>query len=102
VVAFVQVIRYQTSKFDEMRKVGDEWAAAAGDGGAQHVYMCKDRDNSGQYFTLAFFDSYDAAMENSNLPQTQAFAQRMMGFADGPPTFYNLDVVEDREMGRRG
>lgn len=99
---FVQVIQYQTSQFDEMRKVGEEWDAAAGDQGPHHVYMCKDRDNAGQYLTLAFFDSFDAAMEYSNLPQTQAFAQRMMGFADGPPTYYNLDVVEDREMGRSG
>ncbi len=98
-VDFVQMIKYQTSKFDEMRKVGDEWEAAAAGGGARRVLMCKDHDNAGQYFTLAFFDSYDAAMENSQLPMTEEFAQRMMEFADGPPTFYNLDVVDDRAMG---
>jgi hypothetical protein len=95
----VQIIQFNTSKIDEMRKVGDEWEAAAGDSRtAQRVVMCQDRDNAGQYFTLAFFDSYDAAMENSNLPATQEFSQRMMGFADGPPTFYNLDVLDDRSM----
>ena len=34
-------------------------------------------------------------MENSKLPLTQEFSQRMMALADGPPTFHNLDVVED-------
>jgi hypothetical protein len=82
-----------------MRKVGDEWEAAAGDARtAQRVLTCKDRDNAGQYFTLALFDSYEAAMANSNLPVTQELSQKMMGLADGPPTFYNLDVLDDREM----
>jgi hypothetical protein len=99
-VAFVQIIQYRTSKIDEMRKVGDEWEAAARDSStAQRVIVAGDRDDAGQYFTLAFFDSYDAAMENSNDPMTQEFAGRMMGFADGPPTFYNLDVIDDRQMG---
>lgn len=99
-MAFVQIIQYRTSKIDEMRKVGDEWEAAVGGSGtAQRVLVCADRDNDGQYFTFAFFDSYDAAMENSNHPTTQEFATRMMGFADGPPTFFNLDVLDDRQMG---
>lgn len=96
-MGFVQIIQYQTSKIDEMRKVGDEWeAAAGGDRTAERVITCADRDNSGQYFTLAFFDSYEAAMQNSELPVTQELSQRMMGLADGPPTFYNLDVLDDR------
>src|SRR5262249_12588931 len=98
-VAFVQVIQYQTSKIDQMRKVGDEWEAAAGDGGtARRVLVCKDRDNAGQHFTFAFFDSYETAMKNSNDPITQEFAQKMMSLADGPPTFYNLDVLDDRQV----
>jgi hypothetical protein len=99
-MAFVQIIEYRTSKIDEMRKIGDEWeGAAAGDSTAQRVLVCADRDDTGRYFTLAFFDSYDAAMENSDNPTTQEFAGRMMSLADGPPTFYNLDVLDDRQLG---
>jgi hypothetical protein len=99
-VAFVQVIQYQTSKIDEMRKVGDEWEAAAGNTAtSRRVIVCKDRDNAGQYFTLAFFDSFESAMENSNLPKTQEMSQKMMSLADGPPTFYNLDILDDRKVG---
>jgi hypothetical protein len=37
-------------------------------------------------------------MQNSSLPETQQFSQEMMKFADGRPTFYNLDVVDDRSL----
>jgi hypothetical protein len=35
-------------------------------------------------------------MQNSDMAETQRFSQEMMKFADGPPTFYDLDVVDDR------
>ena len=96
-MGFVQVIEFRTSKIDEVRKVGDEWeAAAGGDSRARRRVMCEDRDNPGRYFNVVFFDSYDDAMENSTLPVTEKFSQKMMALADGPPTFYNLDVVDDR------
>lgn len=96
-MGFVQIIEFRTSKIDEMEKVGNEWEAAAGaERKAQRRILCRDRDNDGRYFNIVFFDSYDEAMENSNLPVTQEFSQKMMALADGAPTFYNLDVVEDR------
>jgi hypothetical protein len=100
-MGFVQVIQYRTSKIDEMRKVGDEWEASGGssDSTARRVVMGKDRDNEGQYFTFAFFDSYESAMKNSNDPKTQEFAQRMMSLGEGEPTFYNVDIIDDRSMG---
>ena len=33
-------------------------------------------------------------MENSNSPETQAFAAKMAELCDGPATFYNLDLLE--------
>ena len=96
-MAFVQIIEFRTSKLDEMQKIGDEWeAAAAGDRKVRRRVMCSDRDNQGRYLNIVFFDSYEDAMENSNLPVTSEYSQRMMALADGPPTFYNLDVVDDR------
>lgn len=96
-MGFVQIIEFRTSKFEEMERVGAEWeAAAGGDSKAQRRVLCKDRDNEGRYFNVVFFDSYESAMENSELPATQEFSQEMMALAEGEPTFYNLDVVEDR------
>ena len=98
-MAFVQIIEFRTSKFDEMKQLGDDWEAAAGDDRkARRRMLCQDRDDNGRYFNIVFFDSYEEAMENSNLPETSEFAQRMMALADGPPAFYNLDVVEDKEI----
>ena len=59
--------------------------------------LCEDRDDQGRYINVVFFDSYEAAMENSAMPETTALSKMMAEFADGPPTFYNLDIVDIRE-----
>jgi len=96
---FVQIIKFRSSRYDEMRALEQEWDAAARDRGTvRRVLNCQDRNDPGQYLTLAFFDSYESAMENSNDPTTQELSQRMAALADGPPTFYDLDIVEDRKF----
>lgn len=96
-MGFVQIIKFRTSNIDEMKRIGDEWeSAAAGESKARRRVLCRDRDSEGQYLNIVFFDSYEEAMENSNLPVTQEFSQKMMALADGDPTFYNLEVVEER------
>jgi hypothetical protein len=96
-MAFVQIIEFRTSKVAEMQAVADEWERATeGKRTARQRVLCQDRDNPGRYFNVVFFDSYEDAMENSALPETDAFSTKMMGFADGPPTFYNLDVLDDK------
>jgi len=99
-MGFVQIIVFETSRFDEMQQIGREWeAAAAGDSRARRRVLCQDRDNPGRYLNIVFFDSYEEAMENSALPQTTEFSQKMMALADGQPIFHNLDVVEDVSAG---
>ena len=101
-MVFVQIIEFRTSKFDEMQQLGNEWEAAAGDDSkARRRVLCRDRNDDSRYFNIVFFDSYDEAMENSNNPVTQEFAGKLMALADGAPTFYDLDVVEDRYMSDR-
>lgn len=95
-MGFVQVIDFRTSKIDETRKTGDEWEAAAGDDSrARRRVLCEDRDHPGRFVNIVFFDSYESAMENSNLPVTQEFSQKMMALTDGEPTFSNLDILDD-------
>ena len=97
-MAFVQIIEFRTTKIAEMRTVGDEWEKATeGKRKAGRRVLCQDRDNPERYFNVVFFDSYEDAMENSALPETDSFSTKMMSFADGAPSFYNLDVVEDRQ-----
>ena len=51
---------------------------------------------TGPILNILFFNSYEEAMQNSSLPETDTFSKKMMGLADGSPTFYNLDVEDDR------
>ena len=97
-MGFVQIIEFSTSKPDEMKQLADEWeAAAAGQRTARRRTLCKDRDNPGRYVNIVSFDSYEDAMANSELPVTQEFARKMTELCDGPATFHNLDVVDERE-----
>lgn len=96
-MGFVQIIEYRTSKIDEMQKVGEEWEqAAAGSSKARRRVLCRDLEQPDRYLNIVFFDSQEEANENSALPATDQFASKMAALADGPPTFHNLDVVEDR------
>jgi quinol monooxygenase YgiN len=96
---FVQIIQYKTSKFDEMQALIDNFRAQTeGKRTTIRGMACRDRDNAGQFLNIIEFPSYEAAMKNNELPETQAVAEAMQKLADGPPTFYNLDVervIED-------
>ena len=95
--SFVQIIQLQTSKVDEIRAAADEWdKATEGKRTVQRSVVCQDRDEPGRHFVIVFFDSYEDAMRNSALPETDAFAKKTMALSGSPPVFYNLDVVEER------
>ena len=53
------------------------------------------RNNPDRFIVLAFFDSYESAMENSNLPETQELSARFGEFTDGPVIFQDFDIIED-------
>jgi hypothetical protein len=96
-MAFVQIVELRTNDKDEMQKIGNELLDQRGsDWTARRAVICEDRDDPGHIFQVVFFDSYESAMENSNLPLTQQLNERMTPLMDGPPSFYNLEVVDDR------
>jgi hypothetical protein len=61
----------------------------------KRVRVCQDSDKPGQYFTIAEFDSHEEAMRNSQMPETTKLSEQLAALADGPATFYNLDVIQD-------
>jgi quinol monooxygenase YgiN len=96
---FVQIIEFRTSKVDEIQRAGEEYVERArGVTTARRALVCEDRDNPGHYFQVVFFDSYESAMKNSELPATQEVAGKMAELVDEPPAFYNLDVIDDRTL----
>lgn len=95
-MGFVQIIEFRTSKIEEMMELGrssDPWDSS--DNTARRGVVCQDRDDPGRYFNIVFFDSYEDAMKNSNRPEIHEMSEKMGALGDGPPTFYNLDVIEE-------
>lgn len=93
---FIQIIDFNTSRFDEADEHVEEFRKATeGKRTAQRVRVCKDRDKAGHYFTIAEFESYEEAMRNSEMPETRNFSEQLAALADAPATFYNLEVVRD-------
>jgi quinol monooxygenase YgiN len=96
-MAFIQIIESRTKKFDEVQKATEEFfAATEGKRTVARSIVTTDRNDPDHHMVIVFFDSYEEAMKNSNLPETGAFSEKLMGLLDGPPTFYDLDVVEER------
>ena len=60
--------------------------------------QARDRDRPNTYVQIVEFPSYEAAMANSQLPETAEVAARLAELCDGPPTFRNLDVARDMQM----
>jgi hypothetical protein len=96
-MAFIQLIEFKTTRLEEGTPHVEAWEKATeGKRTAQRAVLCRDRSDPNRYVNIVFFDSYEAAMENSNMPETQELAQKLAELSDGAPTFYDLDVVMDR------
>jgi quinol monooxygenase YgiN len=96
-MTFVQVIEFAARDIDALRKAGEEWEQATeGKRTARRRLIGRDRTDPDRYFMIVFFDSYESAMANSELPETQASSQVFADLADGPPVFRDLDIIEDR------
>ena len=94
---FVQLIELRTSNVDEIMKLEDEWRKATdGKRTLRRSIVGRDRHDPNRYVVMAFFDSYESAMENSNLPETTEFGQKQTALLDGPMQFTDLDVINDQ------
>lgn len=97
--AFIQIMEYETTRPDEMDALMDEWVAATeGKRTATHDVHTKDRDQSGRYVDIIEFPSYEAAMRNSELPETQRISARMRELCESDVRFLNLDVLRDEAL----
>jgi hypothetical protein len=93
---FVQTIEFTTSRMDEMDKVEAEWRAATeGRRTVVRDMKTRDRDKPNAYVLIVEFDSYEDAMKNNDMPETEKVAEGMAKLADGPVIFRNLEVLEE-------
>ncbi|PWI17513.1 ester cyclase [Streptomyces sp. Act143] len=98
-MTFVQLIDCRTSRFDEMNRLMDRWVEQTkGKRTATHDLIGKDRSDASHFIEIVEFPSYEEAMRNSNLPETDKIFQEMVALCDGMPTFTDLDVVRDEQL----
>jgi hypothetical protein len=96
-MAFIQVIDMRTSKYDELMALEQQWRdATEGKRTLRRSIVARDRNDANHYFVLAFFDDYESAMANSELPETGDFSTKQQALADAPANFIDLDVLQDR------
>ncbi|KUO21079.1 ester cyclase [Streptomyces dysideae] len=98
-MTFVQLIDCRTSRFDEMNRLMDQWVEQTkGKRTATHDIIGKDRSDAAHFIEIVEFPSYEEAMRNSNLPETDRIFQEMVALCDATPTFTDLDVVRDEQL----
>ena len=98
-MTFIQIIDYETDRFSEIEVLLDEWRdSSEGRRYALSSVTTKDRDRDGRYLTIVEFPDYATAMANSSLPETTAFAERMLALCTAAPTFLNLDEVRREKI----
>lgn len=96
---FIQLVEVVTSRREEIDALVTEWRdQTPGRRLARQGTLTEDRDRPGTFVQIVKFDSYDAAMENSKLPETSMFADRLAKLCDQPPIFRNLDVIRVEEF----
>lgn len=96
---FIQIMELNTSDYSKVDALDKEWEAATeGKRTARRSIVTRDRNDPNRYVVIVFFDSYESAMENSQLPETQEFAARFSALTDKPMTFHDLDVMDDRSI----
>jgi hypothetical protein len=87
----------RTTRVDELTALEEEWEKATeGKRTLRRSIVTRDRNDPNRYLVLAFFDDYESAMVNSNLPETNEFGRKQAELLDGPMAFTDLDVIEDR------
>jgi len=92
---FIQITSFRCDRLQELRRVEDEWLAATeGRRTLLKETVLVDRNDPGRFVTINEFESYESAMENSGLPETDAMARAVTALLDGEPTYWDLDVLE--------
>ncbi|MDK1472983.1 ester cyclase [Streptomyces sp. 549] len=100
-MSFVQVIDCRTNHVDELNRVMDSWAEATkGKRTATHAMMGQDRSDASHIVEIVEFPSYEEAMKNSQLPETDRIFREMVALCETEPSFTDLDVIRDEQLNK--
>ena len=100
-MGFVQIISFHTERYDEFEPLEQEWLdATEGRRTLLREVSLVDRNDARHHVHLNEFASYESAMENSHLPETDALARQLTALTDGVE-FTDYDVVAERDVRRQ-
>ncbi|MCM2580422.1 ester cyclase [Streptomyces meridianus] len=100
-MTFVQIIDCRTDRVDELNRLMDAWVQQTkGRRTASHSLVGQDRSDPSHVVEIIEFPSYQEAMRNSELPETDRTFREMVSLCDGMPTFTDLDVVRDEQLNK--
>ncbi|MFD3944226.1 ester cyclase [Streptomyces sp. NPDC058579] len=98
-MTFVQIIDCRTSRFDDLNRLMDKWVEQTkGKRTATHSVIGRDRSDSSHLVEIVEFPSYEVAMTNSQLPETDRIFREMVALCDEMPTFTDLDIIRDEQL----
>jgi quinol monooxygenase YgiN len=93
-MTFIQLIDFESDRETELEALIDSWRGQTeGQRFTANSITSRDRDRPDHYVVIVEFDSFEQAMKNSNLPETQQFAAKMAELCKGAPRFTNLDEI---------
>ncbi|MEU5421464.1 ester cyclase [Streptomyces sp. NPDC001407] len=100
-MAFMQIVDCKTRSYDDMNRLMDQWVEATeGKRTATHAVVGRDRSDSDHYVEIIEFPSYEEAMKNSGLPETNRIFEEMVALCEGEPVFTDLEVVRDEQLNK--
>jgi hypothetical protein len=100
-MGFVQIISFHTDRHQEFHAIEEEWLAATeGRRTTLRELTLVDRADPRHRVQVEEFASYESAMENSDLPETHAAAQRFAALTDGGVEFLDLDIENEYDVRR--
>ncbi|WP_208983552.1 hypothetical protein [Geodermatophilus obscurus] len=95
-MSFIQIVEMRSRDIEELEALYEKWERATeGTATLRRSILTRDRSDPHQVTVIAFFDSYEAAMQNSRLPETTALAEKAAALAEGPLAFRDLDVLDE-------
>ncbi|MDI2129163.1 ester cyclase [Yinghuangia seranimata] len=100
-MTFVQLIDCKTEHLDDMNRLLDNWLdQTQGRRTATHAIVGSDRSDKAHVVEIVEFPSYEEAMRNSALPETDRIFREMVALCEEPPTFTDLDIVRDDQLNK--
>ncbi|MFF4850624.1 hypothetical protein [Streptomyces sp. NPDC001194] len=99
---FAQIIDFETERIDEVRELLRAYEERVGSDGRTGApasrTLLKDRANPNRYLAVVQFESHDAAMANSDAPETSELARQLSALMTRQTLYTDCDIVDHQRL----